>query len=102
VTLPDPHREPTLAVERAGREFFGFSRAKSYSEAARYEATNGAAGLPVVRFGRSLRAVTAECCRLCGLDPYATDAERETRPDRPDLASLDQRPNREHEPYTSA
>ena len=106
-SLPSPYGHPTLDVPVAGREFFGFGRAKSYAEAARYEATNGAAGLPVVRFGRSLRAVTAECRRLCGLDPCAPDLavkrndnERDETPGTgPDVTLLDQRPSRETEHY---
>jgi hypothetical protein len=69
---PDPRIEPTIDVERAGRVFFGFSRAKSYAEARRYEATGGAEGLPVIRFGRSLRAVTAACARLVNLETETT------------------------------
>jgi hypothetical protein len=68
VTLPDPREQPTMRVEDAGRVFFGLGRAKSYAEAARFERTGGAQGLPCIRFGRTLRAVTAACVRLVGLD----------------------------------
>ena len=101
MTLPDPNAEPTLPVAEAGRIFFNLGRAKSYTEASRYEATGGAEGLPVVRFGRSLRAVTAECRRMCGLDVGDAErgllnpSERETRPARTDLATPDTRPNRD-------
>jgi hypothetical protein len=66
--LPDPREQPTMSVEDAGRVFFDFGRAKSYAEAARFERTGGAEGLPCIRFGRTLRAVTAACVRLVGLD----------------------------------
>ena len=47
-----------------GRLFFDLGQAKSCSEARRFELTGGAERLPVIRFGRSLRAITAECRRL--------------------------------------
>jgi hypothetical protein len=65
--LPDPLVQPTVGVEEAGR-FLGFARAKAYAEAARYERTGGREGLPVVRFGRSLRVPTLALRRLVGLD----------------------------------
>jgi hypothetical protein len=67
ITVPDPKVCPTLGVEEAG-ELLGFGRAKSYQEAARYIATDGAEGLPVMRFGRTLRVPTAALVRMLGLD----------------------------------
>jgi hypothetical protein len=76
--LPDPLERPTVSVEEAGRAC-GLGRAKAYAEAARYEATGGIEGLPVLRFGRLLRVPTAELRRLLGIDsdlspPPATTA----------------------------
>ena len=65
--LPDPQERPTLPVPEAG-EIIGFGRAKSYQEAARYLATDGAEGMPVVKFGRTLRVPTAALLRLLGVD----------------------------------
>jgi hypothetical protein len=56
-----------MTVEDAGR-FLDFGRAKAYQEASRFLATGGAEGLPVVRFGRSLRVPTAALLRLLDLD----------------------------------
>ena len=56
-----------MTVEDGGR-FLGFGRAKAYQEANRYLATDGAEGLPVVRFGRTLRVPTAALLRLVGID----------------------------------
>jgi hypothetical protein len=67
VQLPDPLQQPTLSIEEAARAC-GLGRAKAYSEAARYEATGGRDGLPVIRFGRSLRVPTAELRRMLGID----------------------------------
>jgi hypothetical protein len=64
-TVPDPLVTPTLRVEEAG-ELLDFSRSKAYAEANRYLATNGAEGLPVIRFGRTLRVPTAALLRLLG------------------------------------
>lgn len=64
--LPDPLESPTISVEEAGRAL-GLGRAKSYAEAQRYERTGGAEGLPVVRFGRTMRCPTAAVRRLVGL-----------------------------------
>ncbi len=49
--LPDSHVVPTMSVEHAGQAAFQFGRSKSYDEARRYLATDGAEGLPVIRFG---------------------------------------------------
>jgi hypothetical protein len=56
--IPDPREQPTISVEEAGR-LLGLGRRKSYYEANRFLATHGAEGLPVVRFGRTLRVPTA-------------------------------------------
>jgi hypothetical protein len=70
-SLPDPRVEPTLTVEDAGR-LLNFGRAKSYQEASRYLATDGAEGLPVVAFGRSLRVPTAALLKLLGIESGGT------------------------------
>jgi hypothetical protein len=69
--------EPTLDVERAGA-LCGLGRSKAYSEAARFLATNGAEGLPVLRFGRTLRVPTQRLLELLGLDAsaHADDGQR--------------------------
>lgn len=64
--LPDPADHPTLSVEAAGA-LFGLGRACAYSEAARYIATGGAEGLPVIRFGRRLRVPTARALAMLGI-----------------------------------
>jgi hypothetical protein len=63
--LPDPRIQPTLDVETAGR-YCGFGRAKAYAEAQRYLATGGVEGMPVVRYGRTLRVPTAALLRQLG------------------------------------
>ncbi len=64
--IPDPQVEPTLSVERAGA-LFGLGRSKSYTEAHRYLATDGAEGLPALRFGRTMRCPTALVLELLGM-----------------------------------
>lgn len=65
--LPRPEDQPTLDVEIAGAAL-GLGRTKAYVEARRFLATEGREGLPVIRFGRTLRVPTAELRRLLGLD----------------------------------
>jgi hypothetical protein len=67
IPLPDPRTTPTLRVEEAGI-LLQFGRAKAYREAARYLATNGSEGLPVLAFGRSLRVPTAALLKLLGIE----------------------------------
>ena len=67
VVVPDPRSTPVLRVEEAG-DLLGFSRSKSYAEAARFLATDGREGMPVVAFGRSLRVPTAALLRLLGVE----------------------------------
>jgi hypothetical protein len=69
--LPDPVIQPTLDVPVAG-QYLDFGRAKSYQEAARYIATGGAEGLPVIKFGKTLKVPTMALLKLLSLD--GTDA----------------------------
>jgi hypothetical protein len=95
VSTPDPRQRPTMPVPEAGATFFGFGRAKSYAEALRYERTGGAEGLPVVRFGRSLRAITAACVRLVELDDRpagGSNSRVSSDAIRPDQVSIPTRP----------
>jgi hypothetical protein len=64
--LPDPSESPTISVEEAGRAL-GLGRAKAYLEAQLFERTGGAEGIPVMRFGRTLRCPTAAVRQLVGL-----------------------------------
>jgi hypothetical protein len=64
--LPDPLRQPVLTVKEAGA-LWGLGRSKSYDEARRYLATDGAEGLPAGRFGRTIRCPTAAVLRQLGL-----------------------------------
>lgn len=79
--IPDPHEEPTISVERAGR-LWRLGRSKAYAEARRFLETGGREGLPVIRFGRSLRVPTARLLRMLGVDPDAVVAgsDREGQP----------------------
>ena len=72
--IPDPLEEPTIDIERAG-ELFGLGRSKAYVEARRYLDTGGAEGMPVIRFGRTLRAPTARVLELLGLDRTPTQTD---------------------------
>jgi hypothetical protein len=65
--LPDPRTEPAIDVERAGA-LCGFRRTKAYTEANRYLDTNGAEGLPVLRFGSRLVCPTARVLAMLGFD----------------------------------
>jgi len=66
-SLPDPRVQPTMTVEAAGA-VLDLGRSKAYVEARRFEATDGAEGLPVLRFGRTLRVPTAALWRKLGLE----------------------------------
>ncbi len=49
----EPDNRLTITVEEAAR-VLGISRSVAYESARMYESTGGAAGLPVLRFGRRL------------------------------------------------
>jgi hypothetical protein len=66
--IPDPREKPTVSVEEGGR-IFGLGRSKAYEEANRFLQTDGAEGLPAVRFGRSIRVPTARLLSMIGLEP---------------------------------
>ncbi len=63
----NPRREDrlTISVEEAAR-LLGISRSVAYESARTYEATAGANGLPVLRFGRRLLVPVALLGRLVG------------------------------------
>jgi hypothetical protein len=71
--LPNPVLEPTLDVERAGA-LCGLGRSKAYVEARRFIDTDGAEGLPVIPFGRTLRVPTATLLSMLGLEPKGDNA----------------------------
>jgi excisionase family DNA binding protein len=59
--LPDPTKEPTISVERAG-QLLGISRGSAYQAARRGE-------IPAIRIGRRRVVVpTASLLRLLGVD----------------------------------
>lgn len=66
VRLPDPREHPTLSVEEAGRHL-GLGRATAYAQARVFERTDGREGIPVLRFGRTLRVPTAALLRMLGV-----------------------------------
>lgn len=69
--VPDPREHPTIDVEWGG-SLCGMGRSKAYMEAERYLATGGAEGLPVIRFGRTLRVPTALLLARLGLSVGAS------------------------------
>lgn len=69
--IPDPHDRPTLSVEEAGR-LCGLARSAAYDQAARYIATDGAEGLPVLKFGRRLVVPTARLLAMLGFENHET------------------------------
>ena len=82
--LPDPEDEPTMALWPDVGEALGLSRNTVYAEARRYEQTEGAAGIPVLRFGTRLRVPTAALRQMLGIDPApAADDEPTLRLVRP-------------------
>jgi len=59
--LPDPVREPTIDIERAGR-LLGIGRNAAYTAAARGD-------IPVIRLGpKRIRVPTARLLALLGID----------------------------------
>ena len=60
MSLPD-----FLTIEETA-EVLRIGRTAAYAQAARYEATDGAEGIPVVRFGRLLRVPRAQLERIAG------------------------------------
>lgn len=69
--VPDPTDRPTLSVQEAG-ELLGLGRSKAYAEAERFLTTGGVEGLPVLRFGRTLRVPTARLRELLGMGQTAS------------------------------
>jgi excisionase family DNA binding protein len=73
---------PFLTIEEAAR-VLRVGRTAAYALAARFEATDGAEGLPVVRVGRLLRVPTARLEQLAGASfarptPSTTRSPRST------------------------
>lgn len=74
-----------LTVEEAAR-VLRIGRSAAYEQAATYLATSGATGLPVVRFGRSLRVPRHALGRLLGYcpeDPTCPSDQRHGSPPEP-------------------
>lgn len=76
--LPDPRETPFLTVEEAG-QLIGLGRSQAYVNAHAYLNSDGAEGLPCIRFGRAMRVPTAALWKLAQLeivldDPDATAA----------------------------
>jgi hypothetical protein len=69
--IPDPRDRPTLSIAEAGA-LAGLGRSKAYEEARRFIATGGAAGLPAIAFGRTLRCPTRRLLDLLCLESPAT------------------------------
>ncbi|MDQ3569255.1 MAG: helix-turn-helix domain-containing protein [Actinomycetota bacterium] len=76
---PEPHSQPSvlsddvadlLTVEEAAA-LLRIGRRKAYELAARFEATGGREGLPVVRLGRCLRVVRVRLEQFLLADPHA-------------------------------
>lgn len=61
-TLPDPTREPTVSVERAGA-LLGISRGSAYEAARRGD-------IPALRIGKRLVVPTARLLALLGVDAW--------------------------------
>lgn len=62
---------PFLRVEQA-QELTQLGRSQLYELTRRWRETNGAEGIPVVRFGRCLRIPTAALLRLAHIDTDST------------------------------
>lgn len=79
---PSPATPWFLTVEEAAR-VLRIGRTAAYLLAKRWEATGGAEGLPVVRFGRLLRVPVSELERLAGgpLRPVTTEPPVEPAPE---------------------
>jgi hypothetical protein len=67
-TAPPDHRHAVLTVEEAAAAL-RIGRRLAYEQAARYLATGGAEGLPVVRLGRCLRVPRAKLEALLAVEP---------------------------------
>ncbi len=67
---------PFLRVEQA-QELTQLGRSQLYELTRRWRETNGAEGIPVVRFGRCLRIPTAALLRLAliAVDPTPDDGD---------------------------
>ena len=89
MSLPD-----FMTVDEAAK-VVRLGRTAAYAAAARFEATGGAEGLPVVRFGRLLRVPRAQLERIAGgaLSDNAPDTELTTKTE-----PHHQRPTRESRP----
>jgi hypothetical protein len=76
-------RSPTITVEEAA-EYLGISRAMAYSEAERYRRSDGAVGLPNLKFGGRVLVLTARLVELLDAktDPVAPNADATHLPDR--------------------
>lgn len=72
--IPDPRERPTITVEEAGR-LCGISRAVAYDEARRFLATDGAEGLPVIKFARRLVVPTSMLLAKLGFADSAVQRE---------------------------
>lgn len=69
MTIPLPEDEPTMALWPDVAKALGISRNTAYAEARKYERTNGAEGIPIIRFGTRIRVPTAALRQMLGMDP---------------------------------
>jgi excisionase family DNA binding protein len=68
-TLPNPSKEPTISVERAGL-LLGISRGSAYEAVRRGE-------VPSIRIGHRVVVPTAALLRLLGIDPESGSPRRD-------------------------
>lgn len=69
---------PFLRVEQA-QELMQLGRSQIYEQTRLFRSTGGREGIPVVRFGRSLRIPTAALLRLAAVVPTNVEAEGDER-----------------------
>lgn len=69
---------PFLRVKQA-QELMQLGRSQIYEQTRLFRSTGGREGIPVVRFGRSLRIPTAALLRLAALEPPEVRVEDDER-----------------------
>jgi len=74
VTSPALHELPDVLTVEEAAAVLRISRGAAYELARRFRETNGAAGLPVVVLGRSLRVPRSALCRLLAGEDRAAGA----------------------------
>lgn len=67
------HDLPDFLTVTEAAGLLRIGRTSAYAEAHRWEATKGEAGIPVIRFGRSLRVPKAALLKLMQLTPDAAE-----------------------------